>query len=348
MNSRQRMTSAMLSAVAGVVVTFAGSAAANALDSFYRDKTVRILTSAVGGSYDAYARLIARHLPNHIEGGVRAVVVQNMPGATIKIPLYLQDVAATDATVIGAFNNAVAFAPLLEVPQADFDPTRFNWLGSPSTETGVAIVWHAVPVHSIEDARRREIIMGIGAGGSSASFFGRLINAVLGTKFKLLTGYSGTSAIYLAMERGEIEGFPSSLWSDLQLTQADWIAQKKIRMLVQYGRQPPELKDVPVARQLARTEDDRQLLDIAMAPLEMGRPYVMAPRAPAAQVQAMRAALMATFKDPAFVADARRQYFDIDPVPKTGDDLQAIVAGVYNAPKPIRRRLVDLYKQDTN
>jgi hypothetical protein len=214
-----------------------------------------------------------------------------------------------------------AFAPLLEVPQADFDPTKFNWLGSPSTETGVAIVWHAVPVNSIEDARRREVIMGIGAGGSSASFFGRLINAVLGTKFKLLTGYSGTSAIYLAMERGEIEGFPSSLWSDLQLTQADWIAQKKIRMLVQYGRQPPELKDVPVARQLARTEDDRQLLDIAMAPLEM---------------------------DPAFVADARRQYFDIDPVPKTGDDLQAIVAGVYNAPKPIRRRLVDLYKQDAN
>jgi tripartite-type tricarboxylate transporter receptor subunit TctC len=334
-----------LSAAVAIVLGCASSAA-SAAEGFYHDKTVRILTSAVGGSYDAYARLVARYLPGHIEGGVRAVVVQNMPGATIKIPLYLQDVATSDSTIIGSLNNAVAFAPLLDVPQATFDPTRFNWLGSPSTETGLAIVWHAVPVTSIADATRREVIMGVGAGGSSASFFGHLLNAVLGTKFKLLSGYSGTSSIYLAMERGEIEGFPSSLWSDLQLTQAEWIAQRKIRLLVQYGRQSrPEMKDVPAARDLARTEADRQLLDIAMAPLELGRPYVMAPGVPAANVEIMRAGLLATFRDPAFMADSKRQHLDVDPGPKTGDDLQAIVAGVYNAPRELRRRLADLYKQ---
>jgi tripartite-type tricarboxylate transporter receptor subunit TctC len=342
-----RMSSTFLSAVVVIVVTLSVSVA-EAADNFYRDKTIRILTAAAGGSYDAFARLVARHLPNHIDGGVRAVVVQNMPGATIKIPLYLKDIASRDPTVIGSLNNAVAFAPLLDVPQADFDAAKFNWLGSPSTETGLAVVWHTVPINSIADATRREVIMGTGGGGASASFFGRLLNAALGTKFKLLSGYSGTSSIYLAMERGEIEGFPSALWSDLQLTKADWIAQKKIKILVQYGRRRPELPDVPVARQIAKTEADRQLLDFAMAPLDLGRPYVMAPDVPPANVQTLRAALMATFDDPAFVADAKKQYFPLDAVPKSGDDLKAIVAGVYNAPKEIRSRLVALYKQEAN
>lgn len=343
------MTSTCVSSVVAAVLTLAGSTAATAADGFYHDKTIRILTSAVGGSYDAYARLVARYLPNHIAGGARAVVVQSMPGATIKIPLYLQDVASGDSTVIGLLNNAVAFAPLLEVPQADFDPTKFNWLGSPSTETGLAVVWHTVPVDSIEDASRREVIMGVGAGGSSASYFGRLLNAVFGTKFKLLSGYSGTSAIYLAMERGEIEGFPSALWTDLQLTQPDWIAQRKLKLLLQYGQRPnPELRDVPFARDLARTDGDRQLLDIAMAPLAMGRPFVMAPGVPMTQVQSMRAALIATFRDADFLTEAKKQHFDIDPAPKTGDDLQAIVAGVYNAPRQVRSRLVAIYKHDAN
>jgi tripartite-type tricarboxylate transporter receptor subunit TctC len=331
-----------------LAVTVAGSPA-NAAETFYADKTIRILTSAVGSSYDAYARLIARYLPRHIEGGVKAIIVQDMPGATIKIPLYLYDVASSDSTVIGALNNAVAFAPLLGVPQADFDPTRFNWLGSPSTEIALAIVWHAVPVHSIAEATQREIIMGVGAGGSSAAFFGRLLNTVLGTKLKLLSGYSGISSIYLAMERGEVEGVPAALWSDLQLSEPAWIAEKKITMLVQYGRQSiPQLQDVPVAREIAKTEADRELLDIAMAPLDMGRPYVMAPGVPPANVQTIRAALMATFKDADFVADARQHSFDIDPAPKTGDDLQAIVAAVYHAPQQVRDRLVDLYKEAAN
>jgi tripartite-type tricarboxylate transporter receptor subunit TctC len=344
-NTKRRIAGSYLAGV--IMATMASSADA---DSFYNDKTIRIIVGgAAGGGYDSTARLVARHMPGHIGGGAKAIV-QNMPGAgTVKAPLYLYNVAPTDSTAIGALNNAVAFAPLLGVAQADFDPTKFNWLGSPSTEIGLAVVWHAVPVNSIEDATKREVIMATSGGGSSAAFYGRVLNTVLGTKFKLLSGYSGMGEAFLAMERGETEGFPSALLSSLQATKPEWIADKKIKILLQYGRKPsPDLPDVPIARDLARNEEDRLLIDAAMAPLEMGRPFAMAPQAPAEHVQVIRAAMMATFKDAGFIADAKKQKFDIDAMPKTGDDLLAIVAEVYNAPKQVRDRLVDFYKQDAN
>ena len=328
------------------VVFLTSLASPAASDAFYKDKTIRILTSSSGSGYDTTARLVARYLPSHLDGEP-TVIVQSMPGATVKVPLYLYNVVPTDSTVIGALNNAVAFAPLLGVLQADFDATKFNWLGSPTTETGLVLVWHTVPVYSIEDATKREIIMGVGGGGSSATFYGRLFNSVLGTKFKLLPGYSGMAEALLAMERGETEGFPSTLWNSLKVTKPEWITDKKARILLQYGRKPlPELPDVPVARDLAKNDEDRMLIDAAIAPLEIGRPFAMAPGAAPANVQLMKTAMMAAFVDPAFVEDAKKQRFDVDAVPKTGDDLLKIVADVYNAPKPVRDRLVDLYKTE--
>lgn len=330
--------------VTAAFVTAHGSLAA--ADSFYKDKTIRILVSSSGSGYDTTGRLVARHLPAHVEGAP-TVIVQSMPGATIKVPLYLYSVVPTDSLAIGALNNAAAFAPLLGVAQADFDATRFNWLGSPSTETGLVLVWHAVPVNSIEDATKREVIMGVGGGGSSAMFYGRLINSVLGTKFKMVTGYSGMGEAFLAMERGETDGFPSTLWNSLKVTKPEWITEKKAKILLQYGRKPlPELPDVPVARDLVKNEEDRMLIDAAVAPLEMGRPFAMAPNAAAENVRVIRAAMMATFVDPAFIEDAKKQRFDVDTAPKSGDDLLKIVADVYNAPKAVRDRLIDLYKPE--
>lgn len=318
--------------------------------SFYNDKTIRIIVGgSAGGGYDTTARLVARHLPPHVGGGAKTIV-QNMPGAgTIKVALYLVNVAPTDSTVIAAMNNALAFAPLLGVPQADFDPTKLNWLGSPSTEIGLALIWHTVPVNSIDDARKREVIMATSGGGSSAAFYGRVLNTVLGTKFKLLAGYSGMGEAFLAMERGETEGFPSAYWTSLQATKPEWVAEKKVKIILQYGRKPsPDLPDVPVARDFAKNDEDRMLIDAAMAPLEMGRPFAMAPSVPADHVAVMRAAMMKTFKDPAFAAEARKQKFEVDAEPKNGEDLLAIVAEVYNAPKAVRDRLVDFYKSDAN
>lgn len=348
--SRKVITVGRIAAVLSMAVITAAIASPLSADAFYNDKTIRIIVGGTaGGGYDTTARLVARHLPHHIGGGAKAIV-QNMPGAgTVKAPLYLYNVAPNDSTAIGALNNAVAFAPLLGVPQADFDPTKFNWLGSPSTEIGLAVVWHAVPVSSVADATQREVIMATSGGGSSAAFYGRILNTVIGTKFKLLSGYSGMGEAFLAMERGETEGFPSALWSSLQATKPEWVTDKKVRILLQYGRMPsPDLPDVPIARDLAKNNEDRMLIDAAMAPLEMGRPFAMAPGAPVEHVQVIRTAMMATFKDSAFIAEAKKQKFDIDAEPKTGDDLLAIVADVYNAPKQVRDRLIDFYKQDAN
>jgi len=337
-----RLAATVLAAIVGV----AAHSSSGFGDSFYKGKTIRILTSESGSGYDATARLVARHLPAHIDGGLTAVV-QTMPGATIKIPLYLSTVVRGESTVIGAINNAVAFAPLLGVPQADFDPTTFNWLGSPSTEVGLVLVWHTVPVYSIEDARNRELIMGVGNSSSSATFYGRLLNDVLGVRFRLLQGYAGMASAFLAMERGETEGFPSTLWNSLKSTKADWLAEKKVRILVQYGRNPaPDLPNVPVARDLVKNDEDRMLLDAAAAPLDMGRPFTMPPAADPENVSVMRAAVMATFTDPAFVQEAEKLHFDVDATPKSGDDLLAIVRSVYTAPEVVRARLQNLYKQN--
>jgi tripartite-type tricarboxylate transporter receptor subunit TctC len=333
-------------ALVGAVVLCA--AAAPVAAGFYDDKTLHIIVGgAAGGGYDVTARLVARHLPSHIGGNAKAIV-QNMPGAgTVKLPLHMYTVTPTDSTVIGAFNNAVAFAPLLGVPQADFDPTKFHWLGSPSTEIGLAVIWHTVPVNSIEDARKREVIMATSGGGSSAAFYGRILNTVLGTKFKLLSGYSGMGEAFIAMERGETEGFPSALWSSLQATKPDWIRDHKVKVILQYGRQAsPDLPSVPVARDLAKSDEDRMLIDAAMAPLEMGRPFAMPPQVPIENVRVIETALMATFKDPSFVAEAHKQMLEVDAEPKSGADLLAIVKDVYGAPQEVRDRLLDFYKQD--
>jgi tripartite-type tricarboxylate transporter receptor subunit TctC len=330
--------------IAAILVLLAMATPA-AAEPFYKDKTIRILTSEAGSGYDTAARLVARHLGAHIDGNP-TVIVQAMPGATIKVPLYLYNVVPTDGTVIGILNNAAAFAPLLGVPQADFDPTRFNWLGSPSTEVGLVLVWHTVPVDTIADATRREIVMGVGGGGSSATFYGRLFNSVLGTRFKLVPGYAGMAEALLAMERGETEGFPSTLLNSLNATKPDWLPEKKIKVLMQYGRNPsPELPGVPTARDLAKTDEDRRLIDAAAAPLDMGRPFAMAPDVAPEEVRQLRAAMMATFVDPAFRDDAKSLHFAVDAKPKSGEDLLAIVAEVYHAPKSLRDRLQTLYKQ---
>ena len=339
------MARSLRSAWVAILISAAcGTPGAAPADPFYKDKTIRIITTESGSGYDAVARLVARHLPAHLEGSP-TVIVQSMPGASIKPALYLNTVALSDSTVIAVLNNATAFAPLLNVPRADFDPTKFQWLGSPTTEIGLALVWHTVPVDTIADARKRDIIMGVGGGGSSAMFYGRLLDAVLGTRFKLVPGYAGMAESFLAMERGETEGFPSTLWNSLKTTKPEWIAEHKVKFLVQYGaKRVPELPDVPSARDLAASEEDRILIDAAAAPLDMGRPFAMAPGAARANVDAVRAAMMATFRDPAFAADAAALKFEVDREPKSGDDLLAIVNAVYHAPERVRARLRDLSK----
>jgi tripartite-type tricarboxylate transporter receptor subunit TctC len=328
--------------VAGLL--WSGSARADAVADFFKGKTVNIVVAyPPGGGYDVYARALAQFLSAHIVGNP-TVIVQNMPGAgSLTATNYVYSLAPKDGTVVGAPSNSIAFAPLQGVTGAKFDPTRFNWVGSPSKETGVLIVWHTSQAQTIQDLTRTEILLGSSSANATSSFYARILNATLGLKMKVISGYPGTVDSFLAMERGEVDGYAAAFWNTLKSLRPEWLREKKVRLLVQYGAEPhPELSEVPFARDLARTEDDKILLDVANAPLAFGRPYMLPPDVPPERVAAWRKAFLDTYKDPAFIAEAKRQQLDIDP--STGEQMQRIIDRAYAAPKAVIARLRSLYE----
>ena len=324
----------------------AAAAHADGVTDFYAGKDVKlIVSSSPGGGYDTYARLISRHIGPFIPGKP-GIVVQNMPGAGgIKAGNFLYNVAAKDGTVIGGLQNGVAFEPLFRRKEARFDPLKFNWLGSPNSEVGLLLVWDSVPVKTLADATRRETVVGSSGAASTPAFFARILNDVFGTKLKLIAGYPGQTEAFLAMERGELEGYPSTFWSSLKATRPDWIAEKKVRLILQYGQTAhPELPNVPVARDLAKTADDKALLDLAMAPLILGRPYLAPPDVPMARVTALRTAFSSSFKDKGFLSEAAKLRLEVDPTPQTGDDMAALLKRTYAAPQNVIERLIKIYE----
>jgi tripartite-type tricarboxylate transporter receptor subunit TctC len=318
--------------------------AADIADAF-KGKQVKIIVGfGTGGGYDVYARVLAQFLPKHIPGSP-TVIVQNMAGAGSLTALnFLYTKAERDGTVIGVPSNSMAFAPLQGMESANFDPTKFNWIGSPNQETGILISWHTAPVKTVQELMTKEITVGVSAGTSS--FFGRVLNATLGLKQKLILGYPDSTASFLAMERGEVDGYPSIFWSSLKSTKPEWLRDKSVNLLVQYGPAPNrEIAAVPFARDLAKTEEDKQLLDVSVAALAFGRPFMLPPEVPAERVAAIRQAFLDTYKDPAFLAEAAKLQLEVDPV--TGDQMQELLKRTYASPKPVIDRLRQIYKESS-
>lgn len=345
MHSRRLTWQCWLPFWAAITLTPA-SVTADATSDFFKGKIVRIVVAyPPGGGYDVFARVLAQVVPRHLPGNP-TVIVQYMPGAgSLTATNYLYAGAEKDGTVILAPSNSIAFAPLQGVSGANFDPRRFNWVGSPSRETGILIVWHTVPVNVVQDLTVRGITLGTSSANATSSFYGRVLNSTLGLKMKLIRGYRGSSESFLAMERGEIDGYAAAFWNTLKSTRPDWLRDGKIRLLVQYGAEPsPELPGVPFARDLAAAEDDRILLDFANAPLAFGHPFVLPPGVPADRVAAWRRAFMDSYRDPAFIAEAARQQIEIDP--STGEELQSVLARAYAAPQRIIDRLRSLYETE--
>ena len=331
-----------------LVAAFAGtavSAQAQDVGSFYKDKQIKlIISSAVGGGYDAYARTISRYWSKHIPGNP-VVVPQNMPGAGgVKAGNFLWEAASKDGLNVGALQNTVPFEPLLGNDKALFDSTKFNWLGSPSQEIAVLTIWHTVPVNTIADAKKHELILGASGANSTPAFYARVLQAVFDIKIKLIVGYPGQTDALLGTERGENEGYPSAFWSSLKVVKPDWIRDKKIKFIVQYGMQPePELKGVPFALDLIKKAEDKQLMEVASAQLALGRPILTPPGVPADRVKALRQSLQDTFKDPAYLADCEKQRLECD-APVTGDQMQEILQRAFDTPKPVLTRLRDIYE----
>jgi tripartite-type tricarboxylate transporter receptor subunit TctC len=330
-------------AMTGVSVAFLtlaiAPAHADAVSDFYQGKPVTLTVSAsAGGGYDTLARTLARFLGKHVPGRP-IVIVRNMAGAGgMAAANFLYANADKDGSHIGLLQNNAAFEPLIGARDARYDPAKFSWLGTPSVETGLFAVWHAVPVNSLDEARQREISVGAAGANSTAAVYARLLNDVLGTRLKIVNGFPGQAEAFYAMERGELDGYAGILYGAMLVARPDWLAQKTIRPLLYYGPEKrPELAGVPYAPEVATKEDDRLLLDVAFAPLALGRPLVMPPGAPAERLTAMRRALAETFVDPEFVAESKRLGLGTD-TPQSGEAIEAVIRRVYASPPGVLDR----------
>jgi tripartite-type tricarboxylate transporter receptor subunit TctC len=306
--------------------------------AFFRGKTVRLVVGVgVGSGYDINARLLARHMAQHIPGNP-TIIVQNQPGAgSMTMTNQLFAAGPFDGTVIGASFNGMPTTPLLQPQGARFEPNKMNWLGSTNRETQVSYVWHTAPVQTLADVAKTEVVMGAQAPGSTQYDYPVLVNALFGFKFKVITGYEATPKIHLAMERGEVHGTLAN-WSTLKAINLDWVKDKKIRMLAQWALKPhPELAGVPMALDLAKTDADKQAMELALARLEYGRPFFLPPNVPAYRVQALRRAFDATMKDPAYLAEAEKLKIEVDPL--TGEQVAELVARVNATPAAVVTRV---------
>jgi tripartite-type tricarboxylate transporter receptor subunit TctC len=306
---------------------------------FYHGKTISLVIGySAGGGYDTYARLVARFLGERIPGKP-VVVPRNMPGASSRVAIaYTYNVAPRDGLTLCTGDQSLALAQAMGEP-LNFDMSKFLYIGNPSSENNTTVTWHTSGIASIADAMTREVTMGA-TGGSPSSQYPRIMNAVLGTKFKIILGYPGGNEINLAMERGEVAGRGSNNWASWKSTRADWLREKKINILVQVGlKKAHDLQDVPLLMDLARNDEDRILLKLLSTPATIGRPVFTTPETPPDRVAALRSGFDAMLKDPHFLADANRLNLEIDPV--SGIELQEIVTDILKTPKAVSRRLAE-------
>ena len=263
-----------------------------------------------------------------------------MPGAGgITAVNWLYNAAEKDGTIVGLVQNGTPLEPLFGTKEARYDATRFNWLGTPSYEVSMVLLWHTVPVNSMKDLQTRETNMGASGANSTPAFYTRMLNAVLGTRMKLINGYPGQNDAFLAMERGELDGYPSVFYSALTSTRPNWLRDKQAKAIVQYGpARLKELPDVPFATDLLTNEDDKLLMQASSAPQALGRPLLLPPDVPADRVTAMRKALADTFTDTEFQADAEKIGLIVN-APQTGDQLQKVITDAYATPSRVVERL---------
>jgi tripartite-type tricarboxylate transporter receptor subunit TctC len=302
-------------------------------EDFYKGKSISLVIGySVGGGYDAYGRLLARHLGKHIPGNPN-IVPQNMTGAgSLKAANYLYSVAPKDGTVIGTFSRSQGIAPLLD--KAEFDSTRFTWLGSVTDEVSLCVSRHDAPVKTFADLQTRQATFGGEGAGSDPNIFALLYRNVFGAKIKIVTGYPGTNEIQLATERGEVDGLCGLSWSTLKGRYPHWLKDRKANILVQAGiKTQPELPDVPSATALAQTPDQIQVLKLVLIGQAMARPFAAPPGIPADRKAALIAAFNRTAKDPDFLAEANRLNFEVNPVPAAR--LDALLAEAYATPKDV-------------
>lgn len=305
---------------------------------FYRGKKIDLIVGySSGGTYDLYARLVARHLGRHIPGNP-SIVPRNQPGAGSRTAVtWVANIAPRDGTVLGTADQSLALQQAAGDARIKFDTTKLIYIGNPNIENNTTAAWHTSGIKTIDDAKKREVTAGA-TGGSTSSQYPKAMNALIGTKFKIILGYPGGNDINLAMERGEVEVRGSNSWASWKATRAHWIAKKRINILVQIGlKKASDLPDVPLLMDLGTNAEDRALLRLLSASTEIGRPLFTTPDVPAERVVALRQAFDATVRDKAFLDEAAKLNFDIDAV--GGDAIQKLIAEIVGMPMSQAERL---------
>jgi tripartite-type tricarboxylate transporter receptor subunit TctC len=310
--------------------------------AFYKGKTVELYIGySAGGAYDLYARLLARYMPRHIPGNP-TVVPKNMAGAgSLLLANWLYNVAPKDGTAFGIIGRGTGFDPILGNKRAQFDGTKFNWLGSANNEVSVCVAWHTAGVSNFNELLTRELVVGGTGASADTDQFPKITNGVLGTKFKVVTGYPGGNDISLAMERGEVQGRCGWSWSSVKATHQNWYDERKIHLLVQLALDRHEdLPNVPLVVDLAKSDEQRKILELIFARQVMGRPFLAPPGLPGDRAAVLRKAFMDTMKDTEFLAAADKAKMEITPV--DGEKVGNLVKDLYATPKEISNKAAAL------
>lgn len=331
------MTGIWMKTGAVLLALLAGShaSAQDRADPFYKGKTINIIVGfGPGGGYDLYARLLARFMGNYIPGNPN-VIVQNMTGAGgVRAANHVYSAAPKDGTYIAAVNQGTAMFQMLGGKGAQYDPAKFQWLGSMAHSNNTVYMWRASGITSIDDARKRDVSLAGSGVISDANIYPAVMNALLSTKFKIINGYTGTNDSNLALERGEVEGRGGGAYSSLVSTKPDWLRDKKLAIICQIGfEKEPDLPDVPLLLDLVKDEEARQIATVVTLPTAIGYNHWVAPEVPAERVAILRKAYEDALKDPELISEARKQSLEIRP--KSGAELTAMIGDAARIPPPI-------------
>jgi tripartite-type tricarboxylate transporter receptor subunit TctC len=294
-----------------------------------------------GGGYDAWARMVADHIGRHLPGDP-TVVPQNMPGAGgFVAAAYLYNIAPKDGTTVGIVTSDAPLGPIFGEPGAQFDPQKMSWLGTPTTDTNICIANKSAKVKTYQDLLHNQLIVGDTGPGTDTQIYPKALNALLGTKFKLITGFPSSSDVFLAMERGEVEGICESLESVIQ-KRPTWISSGQVNVLFQGGAEPDPGVKAPYVVDLAKTAEQKEAVRFLYAPQGIGRPFVAPPDLPPATLKMLRDAFDATMKDPDFIAETKKEKVTLKP--RDGVYLADLIKSIYATPKSV----VDRIKQAVN
>jgi tripartite-type tricarboxylate transporter receptor subunit TctC len=325
---RMQRTTLCVSAGIGAAI-LSGNVHAEAVVDFYRGKSITMLIGYTsGGGYDIYARVLSRHMGRHIPGNP-GIVPQNMPGAgSLRLANFLYNAAPRDGTTIGMIGRGLAVEPLIGTSATQYDGRKFTWLGSGSDQVSLCVTWHTSPVKTWDDMRARPFSVAGEGSGSDPDIFAITLKNLMGVRLRLVSGYPGGPEMNLAMERGEVDGRCGWSWTSIKITRPDWVASRRINLLVQMALQKnAEIPQVPLIMDLATTDRERQILRLVLSHQQMGWPFVAPPGLPAERAQALRSAFDETMKDPEFLAEAKERQLEVNPM--SGAAIDKLIGELY-------------------